>query len=328
MEIKIRNRHNIPIATLLKEYANKKSGRVIFSKNEIKRRFDYLDWMDQNKIVMLFLDSCMTDRIWIYKKIYHCWDYTFEQKVKEVWEKYHEPECAWAVIRFFPISYIKENLESFTGERDYYFVCLRLAKYADFVIDKSKLTPTDYLSVLYHTGRTISNEDAINSFFLVIHNICVSGFSNNDTAKLFNERNKKLSLSKTHSIALVKFYLEKLGNSEATNVFDKWNDSLDHDIERSQEYQDLGECDADDYDCFCKHLKIIRKYAYLALDNKYKHSSDKSLAQHNERIIPKESDMVNFKSGGLDELEHIIKINPIVKTLLDEIKIDFDSEIL
>lgn len=97
-------KRNTPVATLIKNYINKKSGKVSESRNEIQKRFEHLDWKDQKKILMAFLDSCKSDRQWAYSKLYHHWDKSFEAKVKDVWDRLHEPMCAWSIIRFFPIS--------------------------------------------------------------------------------------------------------------------------------------------------------------------------------------------------------------------------------
>lgn len=61
MEYSIRRR-NTPISTLIKNYINKKSGKVVVSRREIQERFNYLDWKDQKKILMSFLQAGMTDR--------------------------------------------------------------------------------------------------------------------------------------------------------------------------------------------------------------------------------------------------------------------------
>ena len=55
MKSKERKR-NTPIATLIKNYINKKSGKVPESRKEIQRRFDCLDWKDQKKIMKLSLN--------------------------------------------------------------------------------------------------------------------------------------------------------------------------------------------------------------------------------------------------------------------------------
>lgn len=48
---------NNPIATVIKNYTNKKSGKVKDARNEIQRRFFGLDWKDQKRIMAAFLDS-------------------------------------------------------------------------------------------------------------------------------------------------------------------------------------------------------------------------------------------------------------------------------
>ena len=65
MKSKERKR-NTPIATLIKNYINKKSGKVPESRKEIQRRFDHLDWKDQKKIMQAFLESGKADRLWAY----------------------------------------------------------------------------------------------------------------------------------------------------------------------------------------------------------------------------------------------------------------------
>ena len=75
-------KRNTPIATLIKNYINKNSGKV---SDEIQRRFDYLDWKDQKKIVLAFLESGKTDRQWAYSKALDYWDKSFAPKIKELW---------------------------------------------------------------------------------------------------------------------------------------------------------------------------------------------------------------------------------------------------
>ena len=39
-----KKKRNCPVATLIKNFKDKKSGKVTASRNELQRRFDYLDW--------------------------------------------------------------------------------------------------------------------------------------------------------------------------------------------------------------------------------------------------------------------------------------------
>ena len=102
---------NNPIATVIKNYMNKKSGKVTDSRNEIQRRFLGLDWEDQKHILEAFLESGKTDRNWAYSGLLRLWDDSFETKVLELWETYHEERCAWVVVRHCSEAYIINHLE-------------------------------------------------------------------------------------------------------------------------------------------------------------------------------------------------------------------------
>ena len=150
---------NRPIATVIKDYVNKKSGKVTDARNEIQRRFFGLDWKDQKKIMAAFLDAGISDRNWAYSRLLDLWDVSFEPKVLELWNTYHEEKCGWVIIRHFPKEFISKHVNSFNEGRDYYFICRRLAADSDFVIDKERLSKTDYLMALSHADRHIGDEE-------------------------------------------------------------------------------------------------------------------------------------------------------------------------
>ena len=164
---------NNPIATVIKNYLDKKSGKVTESREEIRRRFFGLDWKDQKRIMSAFLDAGKSDRDWAYSRLLDLWDDSFEQKVSDLWAKYHEFRCAWIIIRHFPLDYIKNNIYKFKADRDYYFICLRLAKDKNYVIDRTKLSKTDYLALLYHTEREITDDEARDYLFGIVHDYCL-----------------------------------------------------------------------------------------------------------------------------------------------------------
>ena len=271
-------KRNTPIATLIKNYINKKSGKVAESRKEIQRRFEHLDWKDQKKILMASLDSCKSDRQWAYSKLYNHWDKSFEAKVKKLWDELHEPMCAWPIIRFFPISYVKENMASFTGERDFYFISLRLAEDPDYVIDRSSLRTVDYLAVLYYSGRTLSEDEAIDMLFEIVHDLCISGFSIYEQ-KHMNYDEGVFNLSKHLSINRAYNYLFLMDHLRAIRFFDEWNRKVYNYVMDSPEYAILKKWGFPRYDLFEQNILIVRKYAYLALDDKYKSPTDTSMTE-------------------------------------------------
>ena len=279
-------KRNTPIATLIKNFVNKRSGKVTESREEIQRRFDYLDWKDQKKIIMAFLDSGKKDRQWAYSKTLDYWDKSFEPKMQELWESLHEEKSSWTVIRYFPVEYLSKNIEKFTEERDYYFVCLRLAKDKAFEIDRSKLSNTDYLAVLYHTGRSIEEKDAGSLLYENVHNICLDCdpyFALDKYASV--SKGTIISPISFKKVSLALYYIKKLGLSSLASEFEQWNKKVMESEFESPEFKAIPIYDIDEVAYIHQMIHIARKYAYLALDKKYKKPSDPSIE---EMLKPKE----------------------------------------
>ena len=279
-------KRNTPIVTLIKNFVNKRSGRVTESREEIQRRFDYLDWKDQKKIVLAFLDSGKKDRQWAYAKTLEYWDKSFEPKMQELWESLHEEKSSWTVIRYFPVEYLSKNIEKFTEERDYYFVCLRLAKDKAFEIDRRKLSNTDYLAVLYHTGRSIEEKEAGSLLYENVHSICLDCdpyFALDKYASV--SKGTIISPISFKEVSLALYYIKKLGLSSLASEFEQWNKKVMESEFESPEFKAIPIYDIDEVAYIHQMIHIARKYAYLALDKKYKKPSDPSIE---EMLKPKE----------------------------------------
>ena len=270
MKSKERKR-NTPIATLIKNYINKKSGKVPESRKEIQRRFDYLDWKDQKKIMHAFLESGKADRLWTYSKLVDNWDKSFEPRIKELWEQSHEGISSWVVIRYFPTEYLSQNIDKFTDDRDYYFICLRLAEDKSYIIDRSKLSITDYLSVLYHTDRPLSAYEARDLLYKTVHDICTE---NDDYTQLslypYIGEDDIISPINFQNVNLAIYYLRKMGLTAVVRQFETWNEEVQRAVSSSSEYKAVLTADLSEYMKHEATAKIAKKYGYLALDYKYK----------------------------------------------------------
>lgn len=270
---------NKPIATVIKNYMNKKSGKVTESRNEIQRRFPGLDWKDQKKIMSAFLDSCMSDRDWAYSRLLNLWDTSFEARISELWETYHERKCGWVIVRHFPLTYIKEHKDEFSEERDYFFICLRLAMEKDYEIDRSKLSNTDYLAVLYHTGREIQETDACDTLFGIVHDCCIEDVFMRRLEHTGDGRYPNvITPANYHEVNLGIYYLLKLERYDVVGEFRHWDADVAEMIYNSPEFRaiDRNELDSD-YEYDRRRVEIANIYACQALDEKYKSSSDPTI---------------------------------------------------
>ena len=325
-------KRNTPIATLIKNFINKKSGKVSDSREEIIWRFRYLDWKDQKKIILAFLDSCKTDRQWAYSMMLDYWDISFEIKVKELWEQLHEERCSWVVIRHFPVKYLSQNLEQFTENRDYFFVSLRLAVDENYIIKKDKLSLTDYLSVLHHTGRHISDDEAKDIPYILVHKICVEEFSGYERQlDRYADSRRGIVISPIHfqDVNLALYYLRNLDCSHIVSQFETWNAEVQKTILDSPEYKAVAKSDLDEWDDLNARINIARKYAYLALDDKYKLSSDPDIEEVLqpkgwcvETILPKSKPIIPSDASELQDpsmLKEMIAKNNALKNLVERL---------
>lgn len=285
-------KRNTPISRLIRDYTNKESGRVSESKMEIKRRFEHLDWKDQKRIVSAFLASCRSDREWMYVRLLDFWDDCFAPRIAELWEQYHEERCAWVVIRHLPEDYIISQIDSFSNERDYYFVCRRLAHRSDFCIDRERLSLVDYLSVLVHAGRTFSKAMALDLLYELVNEECNNDFFHTNYWKP-KDNSDVFHAMHIPNISKAVYYLKKVNFYDIVEEFERWNDRVTEKILNSSEYRDVTSMNLSDYDYFSGLWSIGRYYLYQELDSRYKTTS---LYKNTESITTVEHRMDMLKS--------------------------------
>ena len=305
MKSKERKR-NTPVATLIKNYINKKSGKVPASRKEIQKRFDYLDWKDQKKIMQAFLESGKADRLWAYSKLLDNWDKSFEPRIKELWEQSHEGIISWVVTHHFPTKYLSQNIDKFTDDRDYYFICLRLAEDKNYIIDRSKLSITDYLSVLYHTDRSLSEDEARDLLYKTVYNVCTEDFDYPQLSKFaYVGKDFVIGPILFQDVNLAVYYLRKMDLTDVVHQFEIWNEGVQRAVFNSPEFKTILNADLIEYEMEGPKAKVAKKYAYLALDDKYKTEVsciDNVLTPHErfkENAISEEEITWNIKKSAL-----------------------------
>lgn len=333
-------KRNAPIAQLIKDFANKKSGKVTESRVEIKRRFEFLDWKVQKKIMQIFLDSGKGDRDWAYSRLIDYWDKSFEKKIKALWEEWHEVKCSWLILRYFPVKFLVDHFDEFTGDRDYYFLCLRLAENKEFIIDKSKLSKTDYLSVIYHIGRDIEENEAEQILYEVVHDTCLDCEPWFAVDKYRDVRKGEImGPSLFQNVALVLYDLRKLNHTDVTDAFWSWNEHVQGEIFKSPEFKKIQLHKIDDTMYKYEMIRLARKYSYLSLDDKYKKETDPTIEEmlkpkHYYIIAPmqepqtaepgrEEESPIASDSDLLDEL---ISQNPAVERLVKNFELEMNTD--
>lgn len=321
-------KRNTPIATLIKNYINKKSGKVTESREEIQRRFDHLDWKDQKRIMQAFLDSGKTDRLWAYSKLLDYWDKSFESRIKELWEQLHEDKCAWVITRHFPKEYLSQHIDQFTGDRDYCFICLRLADDKNFVIDRSRLSATDYLSVLYHTGRTLSDDKARDCLYNIVCAVCTED-------NIYTQLSRYAIVDKDtiigpilfQNVNLAVYYLRKMDLTDVVQQFERWNEGVQSTIFSSLEYRTIIKADLPEYDMREAMAKVTKKYSYLALSDKYKKAdfSIEDILTPREWFAEGEGWKKESGPENHSDLRKLIAQNPAIEKLIEDLNCEINK---
>lgn len=296
---------NNPIATVIRNYKNKKSGKVTDARNEIQRRFFGLDWKDQKRIMAAFLDSGISDRDWAYSRLLDLWDASFEPQVQVLWEAYHEEKCSWVIIRHFPKEYLKEHIDLFHEGRDYYFICRRLAEDSDFVIDKSKLSKTDYLMALSHAERHIDDDEATDTLYEIVRDIA---FHWNPSMELSRDymphRREMMAASDFANVSIALYYLEKMGNDDVLTAFRTWDSKVQDVVRDSENYKALSNKSILDYDYKDELAIIVQKHLYYALPKKYKTMTDEEYDKRS--VVNEESAWMNRSEAFVAEITQIV----------------------
>lgn len=259
---------NRPIATVLKEYLDKEKGKITAARKELQRRFDGLDWDVQKKAIIAHLISTRTDRMWIYTRILDLWDDDFLPYVTDVWETYHEERCSWIVVRYFPKEYVMANLDKFTFERNYYFLCLRFGTDADFVVDKDLMSRMDYLKVCLKLKKKILDDEALGIFFEIVIDAILNYWREDFNKKELGleSRVKTFTPLLVGNVNMAYYYIEKLNVKSVINWFPKWCREIEDAVENySEEWKQQQAMSLDDYYWNLRAYCILLKYMALHL---------------------------------------------------------------
>ena len=268
---------NPPIATQIKNFKNKKSGKVTEARRDIQHRFACLDWKDQKKILNLFLESGQTDRDWAYSKLLWIWDDSFTEKIKTLWDKYHEYKCSWVIIRHLPKEFILEKMQEIDIGRNYYFISLRLSGLTNWEIDKEKLSIKDYLSLCSQTERSMDDLEVLDLLFMLVHDKCVEGPTQEDLKNI--SYGSIFSATSFSEIRTALYHVYGIGCNQAAVEFEKWNEAIQLRITESKDYHEICETPMSDRTYQTRIYSICIEYIYTALHNRYKKADDPSIEQ-------------------------------------------------
>lgn len=150
---------NTPFNKLLLHYTDKRSGRVISARDELFRRFPYLDPVQQKRVAKAFFDGSNTDVRMMSSYLMDHWDDMFLDIVVRAWIIDITNEyTAKLVIRYARLDDVMgfmSELEAFDGP----MLATRRCQ-AGVLPEIDDWPLTDYLAILYNSGLSVGEDDA------------------------------------------------------------------------------------------------------------------------------------------------------------------------
>ena len=157
------HRLNYPIGEVLDDYINRRKGKLVEAKRQLRKRFDGLDHDMQVAVMMAVMERGQeAERSFICDKLYgeDFWTDDFVPLVEQWWEQFHDYRMARVVIKRCPREYLLRHLDELEGRGNYATLCLRTG----IDPDPSKLSPWTYLYVRKCNGgqlRIREGEEAV-----------------------------------------------------------------------------------------------------------------------------------------------------------------------
>ncbi len=210
--MKQKHNWNSPLKIVLRDIQSESRKVENAALKELRRRFVGLDKKEQMLVLMHHLSREKSYREWAYSRLLDLWDDSFEPVIADLWERYHEEQCAWPIVRHFPISYILDHKEELSIGRNRPFVIRRLCEEKNYVIDQGALDPYEYLWVISSTGRRISTDEAWKLLVKVTKEICeMKSTIDYVDGETFSEKLNKML-----------YHLDKMGMSMISDRYRNW----------------------------------------------------------------------------------------------------------
>lgn len=346
-ERSITPQRNEPISFLLKQFTDKKSGKVATARKKIRDRYDKQDFQMQRKILKAFLSSAKQDRMWAYSRLKANWDSALYDEVKTLWEQYHEKDCGQVVLRYFPTQYVYNNLAHLDIDENYTWLCIRLINHPQFTIEKKKLElggvrkfygrrDVEYLYILAKSNSKIKKGEATRILYeqmiISLNNedrpydslstAFRSGFSNIEYYENYYPTTKWLDV-----VSRILWCMGKLGLTEELVAYEEWDSMVQRRFIYSSDYEKLKKYCRTGFSQGC--YQLFRNVIAECLPDEYKHlirfpfspvdrvynMPKMSITEHRNNPVDKVYDMPQM---GINELRN----NPTLNAFIDRLGLE------
>ena len=144
-------RLNYPIDEVLEDYVERRKGKLVEARRQLKKRFDGQEHSVQERIMLAFMEhGSLSEREFVYEKLYgdEFWVDAYIPLIAAWWEEFHDHQMAKVIIKRCPKGYLLKHLDELMGHGDYATLCIRTG----MTPEPGRLSPQTYLWVLKSIG--------------------------------------------------------------------------------------------------------------------------------------------------------------------------------
>ena len=179
-------------------------------------------------------------------------------------------------------------------------------------------------------------KDAYDILFEIVHSISIGkvpGHLWQLDRYADSDKGAVISPISFQDISLAIYYLKKLNCSLVASQFEEWNHLVQLDIFDSPEYKAICKLNLLDYEYKAAAMCVAKKYAYLALDEKYKKPSDpdiESILEPKEWFVEPLIKEKASRSSALEPsdptvLKEMMAENPAIEKLIGNFGLDAEN---
>ena len=240
---KVKKKPNATINQLLRDFKDEKSGLIAASRLELQKRFEYQSFEDQKRIIDAFMfRTTKHDVVWCSKYLLSDWfwrDIYFDSIVW-YWEREMDNYPLLRVVcKYASDDYLKEKVQQFEEENEgvvevkaYMLFLSRLAKDPNFVINKDRLKPFQYVCICSKTNRQVTQEEANTALLQVVLKSLSEGLFFN---KFRRKRDGTVVFRSGCMIEFALWTISKTGNTDVLIRFNEWVKEMCYKIENMQD---------------------------------------------------------------------------------------------
>lgn len=206
----------------------------------LKARYNLVPPAYKERILRCMLaQNTKKERLWAYTRLRQKWDNSFFRTIEQCFETYHEVECAWLILDFFPTPYIYEHREVLAGLVGWRWIMSRVGKDYPNLVSCERLTASEWVRVVVDLHMTEHEADIeaylYNNIAVNVEKLLAKGVYALDLLTIKNQpfttaHDYPLSLRSIPDVSWTVWAMGQMGMADAIMRFKEYDHMYEHHV--------------------------------------------------------------------------------------------------